>query len=292
MLFSRIATALFVGAILIGAPVQAEILFEAYYRVEKKGRHTGYVIQRLSTDKKGEKTLRTYFRTKGPKQDYFVQVKSSARSGSGQPVETSHYSNVTGGSNRIHTRFRNGKGTVQYYSNNSRKAGLSKKVIYPQTPSAFLFYIADLSKLKTNYRHPVRTLLEDEGQSQLSYLTLLSAKENSGSRVMHLLFDDSAQPIENFVSESGHPLGSRSMATDSVVYWVAKKEDAVGEFTFSTGEITSFFGDLPAGKKNPWTSLKSFDALSAIQQFPAWTGARPTGRRSLSSSSPLPLRKL
>jgi len=281
---------IFFGLILtLCTSVQAEVLFEAFYRLERGGRHTGYVVQRVSSDK-GLKTVSTYVRSRQGDEEVFVTSKSVAQAGAGTPVETIHSSNNSGAPYRIHAKFNKGKGTVSFFSNNSRKANLVETAQPSPFPIAFLFYAGDLSKFETGKKYSYTAFAEEAGRMQIGWLSVLNSKEAGGKRVLQLLNDDSGQPVENFVNENGHPLGARSVATDSVCFWVATKEEAVGDMTYPTGEMTALFGDLPQGKKNPWIKQAKFKSYDLITSFPKWDGERHVSSQSTTGTLMLPLR--
>lgn len=265
----------------------AEILFEAFYRIEKSGRHTGYMVQRLSRNN-GQKTLSTYIRTRRGDREYYVTSKSVAGEKSGASVETVHISNTTGAPFRIAAKFNKGKGTVSFYSNNARKPGLVNHFEVSPYPSAFLFYTADLPQFQIGKKYAYTAFYEENGRTQVGLLSLLGSRENAGVKVLQILNDDSGQPLENFVGLNGEPLGSRSISTGVTVYWVSSKDEAVGNLTYPTGEMTMLFGDLPQGKKNSWSQASNFHAKPVIESFPVWNGLRSISSENSGRVLPLP----
>jgi hypothetical protein len=283
--------ALFCGLFLTGQ-ARAEILFEAFYRIEKNRSHTGYMIQRLSTDKAGNRVLSSYIRSKYNGGEVYVTSKSTAKPGKAAPVETVHTSNAGGVPFSIISRFKNGKGVITYHSNNSRKANLTETAQTAPYPSAFMFFMTDFAKFQPGKKYAYSAFFEENGRTQIGKLSLLGAKEGAGKRVFQILNDDSGQPVENFVAENGEPLGSRSVSTGSTAYWVATKEEAVGDMTYPTGEMTKLFGDLPQGKKNVWSKAAGFESIKVIDAFTLWNGARAVSSSAAGEVLPLPMRSL
>lgn len=259
---------LFFGLTLAGA-AHAEILFEGFYRVEKNGKHHGYGVQRVSVDKSGKKTVITYMRAKAGDGEASISVKSVAKSGSLTPIETSHSYTEAGKTQRIIGKFAGGKGVVNFHSQKSRKPQSVEKLKWISFPSAFLFYVADWPKMKTRIPYRYDAFTEEAGENRLGYVTVLGTQTAGANSFMHVLNDDSGAPVENFLSAKGEPLGSRSTATGIVAYWVPTKELAAHDMAFPTGEMTSLFGDLPQGKKNPWSKVENFNALKVINGFDA-----------------------
>lgn len=282
-----------VAVLLLSATAQAEILFEAFYRIEKGGRHTGYLIQRLATGKGEERVLSTYIRSRDGDSEFYTTSRSVAKAGNAEPVETAH---TTGGSGAIPytilSKFKNGKATINYHSNNSRKPSLTETAQIAPYPSAFMYFVADFPKFQPGKKYAYSAFFESQGETQIGQLSVLGAKPGAGHRVLQILNDDSGQPVEGFVADNGEPLGSRSTATNTVVFWVATKEEAVADMTYPTGEMTKLFGDLPQGRKNIWSKSPGFRSLSIIESLTAWDGARSISSSPASSVLPLPLRKL
>ncbi len=283
--------ALFCG-LFLSLHAHGEVLFESFYRLERNNRHTGYLIQRLSSDAKGNKLLSTYIRSRVGDRESYTAVKSVAKAGKGSPIETTHVSNSSGAPYKIHAQFKNGKATIGYHSNNARKAGSVETASNPAYPSAFMFYLADLGKFQPGKKYSYTAFFEENGRNQVGQLSLLGAKDAAGKRVFQLLNDDSGQPIESFVAENGDPLGSRSISTGTVCFWVATKEEAIGDMTYPTGEMTALFGDIPTGKKNLWSKSPNFKAVDIIQSFTTWDGSRSLTSPPAAQVLPLPVRSL
>lgn len=257
---------LFFGLTLAGA-AQAEILFEAFYRVEKYGKHYGYGVQRVSADKSGNKTVITYLRSRAGDGEASISSKSVAKSGTLSPIETDHTYIEAGQTQKIMGKFAGGKGVVHFHSKKGRKPQSVEKISRGLFPSAFLFYVTEWSKMQTKTPYRYDAFAEEAGENRIGFLTVLGTQKAGNASFMHVLNDDSGAPVENFLSVRGEPLGSRSTANGVVAFWVPTKELAAADMAFPTGEMTSLFGDLPAGTKNPWSKVENFDARKVIKSF-------------------------
>ncbi len=288
----RVAVLAFISALLLSSTAQAEVLFEAFYRIETSQKHTGYLIQRLAHDSKGHRVLSFYIRTRQGDQEFFITSKSKAKQGSGAPIETSYTSNFNGAPFTIDSKFKKDHVAVFYFSNYARKPSYTEKAKLAPIPSAFMYFLADLAQFQPGKKYHYTAYFEENAKTQIGQLSLLGAKDVGGKRVLQILNDDSAQPVETFVSESGQVLGSRNAANDTVVYWVASKNEAVGDLAFPTGELTKLFGDLPQGKKNEWSKQTDLKSSSIIAQFTTWRSDRSLSSSQVTGTLPLPLRKL
>jgi hypothetical protein len=124
-------------------------------------------------------------------------------------------------------------------------------------------------------------------------LNYVNTKHTSAGQIVHVVDDFMGQPTESFVSENGEPLGSRAPLEDVIVYWVPNRQEAMGDMQFPTAEMTSLFGDLPEGKKNPWSKLPTFQANSVIGSFAKNPGARAiSSEKKVTKRTPMPERKI
>lgn len=272
----RIAV-LFAALTIVQGAFAGEILFEGFYRIERDNKHVGYVIQRLSADHKaGTKTLTTYIRQKQNGKEFYEAYKSVVNAKTWAPVASEHHSTNTGFPLTIKSSWKGGKGAVTF------AATLGGKLMNKDTAGdadflgGFLFFAADLNKLAGNQDYSYASFAEERGRTALGWLTRAGDKDFSGTKVVHLVDDYLGEPIENFVAPTGEPLGSRSPTENYVTFWVPTKELAIGMFDYPTAEMTSLFGDLPEGKKNPWSKLSSYQAAEWIKSFAKAEGHRRT----------------
>ncbi len=270
--------------------VSAEVLFEAFYRIEKDGQHAGYFIERSSQDTAaGTKTLTMYIRQKQDGKEVFETYRSVAKAGTGEPVSSQHISTNTGMPLTITALFKNGVAKVSQ-SVNHLKALTDTSAKAPHL-SSFLFFLADFRKMVPGNNYEYRTFAEERGRVVDGTMVITAEKNLNGQRILQAVNDFLGQPIESFVTEDGEPLGARRPSGEFSCFWVPNKEEAVGLFAYPTAEFTTLFGDLPEGKKNPW-SKAPFKAAEFIKGF-----AHSEGSRSVSSQGkankklPLPLRK-
>lgn len=274
--------------------VCAEILFEGFYRIERKGKHVGYVMQRLSSEPKaGTKTLTSYMRVLQDDKELYESTKSVAKVGTGSPVSTSYTTTTLGNPVTITTQYNGAKGKASFYSDRKRKPERVENLKAAAHSSSFIFYLADISKMSPNKNYEYTALTEERGRIGVGILNFVTAKTVQGAKIVHVVDDFLGQPSENFIAEGGEPLGSRSPVEDVICYWVATKAEAMGELQFPTAEMTSLFGDLPEGTKNPWSKIPGFKAYDAIRSFASNPGARAvSSEKIVKERTPMPERKI
>jgi hypothetical protein len=114
--------------------------------------------------------------------------------------------------------------------------------------------------------------------------------EDTKNGIRHVVLDILGQPSENFLTLNGDPVGARSPANGTIVYWVKTKAEAVGHLEYPSHAMIAMFGDLPEGKKNPWYAKARFDAEAVVNSFPKSFGTRKVGikkRREITSALPI-----
>lgn len=269
-------------------------LFEGYYRIEKKGQHVGYLVQRLSDDaKSGTKILVGYQRVKRGEREFYQEYRLEARAGSGQPVRCEHRSTDGAAPMDIATTFSKGGSPRSVW-----KDGVTKKVVKIETSplapmiSGFLFYVADVPALKANVNYRYFAFTEERGRTDAGTVRLVDTKMAESKRVYQIVDDYMGEPVENFVNARGVPLGSRLAAEDYVAYWVPDRQAAVGLLEFPKTQIEQLFGKEPEGALNPWSALTEFRADVFIHDFRRSEGSRAPSAKNDPKPIALPKRKL
>lgn len=280
-----------------GLVAHGEVIFEGYYRIEKKNKHFGYLIQRLEREPKSKnKTITTYIRTiPKPDTEVYEVFKSTAQASTGTPVKSIYDSTVSGLPIHIVGNFSQkpnqvGTGTAIVQYNRARKPASVRAVSKVQFSDSFLFYLADFAKMVKGKVYTYRSYAEERGTASIGHIDVVGENKNK-AHVFQVVDDYLGLPLESFVAATGEPLGSRSPAENFVAYWVPLKDDAIGTLSFPKEELVNVFGDIPDNKKNPWSKLENFDALQVIKGFSSSYGSRAQGSHP-KQSLPLPLRRI
>lgn len=267
----------------------AEVLFEAFYRIEKSGKHTGYMIQRLSQVKQ-EKVLITYLHNIVDGDPYYETTKSIANAQTLKPVESLNGGNNTGMRRTLAAYFKPGKAWVETRLPGAKKASNTDLMDPKRVPvqGAFVFYAADLGRLSKGKNYAFEFYSERAGRAAYGQLSL----ENEKQGVQQIVVDALGEPQENFVTVAGDPLGARSPANGTTVFWVKTRADAVGHLQYPSRDMVTLFGDLPEGKKNPWFALANYDAKAVVDSFPKSFGTRKLAQKEREKITvPMPVRK-
>ncbi len=286
---SRFALALL---LLATQAVSAEVLFEAFYRIEKDGKHLGYVVERMSQNAE-LKTLVTFVYTEHDGEKYYETIRSVAKKGTFAPVESARGGNNTGSRKEVAATFAGGKGWVEIRNPRGRKAFSKEPLDMKKTSfqSSYLFYVADLEKLQKGKNYSFDLYAERLGRPAYGQLSLEGETKAGDSKIQHLVLDLTGETIENFIGVNGDPLGSRSPAQGTIAFWVKTKQEAVGFFEYPNNDLIALFGDLPEGKKNPWYGLANFNAKDTVTLFQKSFGHRKLAMKAREKiTAPLPVR--
>jgi hypothetical protein len=287
------SAAIFASALLFTQNLCAETLFEGFYRIERKGKHVGYVIQRYSHDPKTKtKTVTNYIRTKQGDGEVYESVTATAKEGSGAPVKSIYLSTVTGPTLRTTANFKKGVPWIAHEVNSADNPQHFVKGNPAPMLSAMLYYMTDITKMSPQTNYGYTTFVEQRGRTDGAHLTLITQQPVASQAIYQFVNDSFGQPVENFVNAAGEPLGSRSMIDDFVCYWVPTREAAVGMMEFPAPQITKIFGDLPEGHKNPWGKTPDFRALQAINDFKKANDPRHPSSSEGAKAAKLPGRRL
>lgn len=272
-----------------GSTASADILFEAFYRIENNGKHIGYVVQRMSQTN-GKKTLVSYIHSANEGNSTYETFKSVAKNGSLTPIESLNGGNIMGMRRTLRAQFRGAKAWVETLIPGSRKPASVETINAKAAPmqSSFIFYAADLAQLKKGKNYDFQFFAERQGKASYGQMNI----EDTKNGIQHIVLDIVGDPQENFLTVAGDPVGARSPARGTIVYWVKSKSQAVGNLEYPSKDLVALFGDLPEGRKNPWYAKAGFDARSVVTGFPKSFGTRALGAKARAKiTSPLPLRK-
>lgn len=273
------SAAILIPALLFTQNLFAEILFEGFYRIERKGKHVGYLIERLSQDPKAKtKTKTSYMRIKQGDKEVYESLASTAKAGSGEPLKSVYLSSNTGPTLRTTTDF---KGGVPHYTTEVNSADNPKHFktgMKSTMMSSMVYFMTDLAKMTPHTNYSYKAYDEQSGSTDGAHLYFIEQQKVGGIPVYQFVNDSAGQPVENFVTAAGEPLATRAILGDSVAYWVADRAEATGLLEFPVQQITKIFGDLPEGKKNSWSAIPKFKAENAVAEFKkASDPRRPAG---------------
>lgn len=252
---------------------QAETLFEAFYRIERKGKHIGYLVVRTSNDSQGNRVISSYTRLQdtdgGLGDEAFQSLRAAAKTGSALPVSSESVRARKGERTTTKAIFDNkGAGKVTLITQYGGKSSTQTTTTAPASLlSAMALYVTDWSKLKEGHTYTYNAFVEDQGRNGAEAMTYVGKKTIGGLTFRHVINHFNGQLVESIHSESGEILGSRSWSGELVTYWVPNRELAAGEYEFPTAELTRVFSDLPGGKKNPWSN-RSLNALTTLNAIP------------------------
>lgn len=303
---SSLALAAALALNLFSHKVEADLLFEGYYKVTLTGVHAGYVIQRYEFDaakKVFTGTSFSYVRLNADGKQFLNESLVAKSSDAFIPISylfSGLYADKDPATGQIKNRItsidanfkkvgdktqaqmkglldgKNFKNTLTF----SRKVFLSN----------FLIYLILQNGLKTGKSFQFEALAEETGKIGCGIAQIKEEKKLSGIDSFKMIWDfKQSQPTlaclnsinlkesfnESFLAASGNPLSTDSPAQGVRQELVATKEAAVASLPFAEKSIKALFGDIPKGQKNT--------VAEKIGNASTTTGATPAG-----SSTPPP----
>ncbi len=271
----------------------AEVLFEAFYKIEQGGQHMGYMVQRVARDG-NKRTITSYMRVRQGEGEVYQTSRSISREPSLSPLESVHSTNTYGTPLHTKAKFSKNKVNVRYTRAGAKKPFKTEtiKLAPGVIANSFLYQQCDCANLKPATDYWYTAFMEDRGQVTTGILSKVETFENSGLTLHHLINDYSGVPSEVFVGGDGHVVAARNPGNGLIVYWVRTKDQAVGSMAYPTNEFTQIFGELPEGKKNPWFAVRNFDAKTMVESRPKASPRKlSSAEGKLKGSKPLPVRR-
>jgi len=258
------------------AAAENKVLFEGYYRIEVKGVHRGYVVQRHEYNQATQERTLTYFMWR--KEDGDVSqmgVKAVSRNGL-RPKSYSLYEWLNADSTVLHGKF--GPKNLELTKHDLRTnkvIEVPEPVVIPQN-AIFSSYVtqvmakADPEAYREGLHMSFVGFSEESAEFDDGLLKILRTNPFENQMVYQVLASFMNEDIELFTFRNGEMLGSRSEILDNVTYLVGTKEEAIGDFKIAADSLKKVFGNIPHGAtNNPVGQAKGkLQAKEVIKSFP------------------------
>ncbi len=255
----KIAHLLFATSLLISLSLKAEILFEGYYKVSQFKKHIGFAILRQELDAKTKQFKTTSF-IKLAKNGFDMTETYQAVSDSQLAPVSLNYLAASDkvNSKTIDVTFKNGKMTGLVVEN-GKKIKVDEKIKKDVFLSSALYYLMLNSKdgLKTDSKFDFLAITE-EGPVVASGKVFVEKKMvTQGSLQLLKIKNTFAGPeYENLVTTHGEVISALTPATGIETELVKSNDEALEGIKLANGTLEKIFGDIPAGKINPYQIKK------------------------------------
>jgi hypothetical protein len=243
-----------VSLILLSAlTVQAEILFEGYYKVTQFNKHIGFIVQRNESDVK----------TKGFKTTSFLKLAKngfdmteSLQASSTADLIPLKYSYIATDGKKTKTIdatvLKNKLKAIIIEDGKTKK--IEKKINKDAFLSSALYYMMLKSKvgLKTNsnfdfYAIAEETVDDTKGSSQIDKKLVTVDK----LQLLKVTNKFAGSEYENLLTDHGEVFSSYTPATDIKSELVKNPDEATEGIKIPAGVLEKIFGTAPTGKINP-----------------------------------------
>lgn len=254
-------------------PVRAEILFEAYYRIESQGQAVGYVIQQLSRDPAAQtRTIRYYTLRKNDEGVERSGVESvTSLTGAARAAKT--WTRQDELSAQAAASFAGAKTHVRYLAPDFKKVLREEVLTAPKDAGISSFVLNDLAAKNPQWKgaQKYEAFVEENMRFSEGEVILRAEPEFAGLKVRQLEDQLLSERMELFSFADGNLLASRSEDGTQVVYLVRDQKTATAELPFLKQEVMDHFGGrIPDGRGHPLVDQD----VSGLRD---WLRALPTG---------------
>lgn len=246
---------------------RAEVLFEGYSKIISNGAHIGYTVSKYEFDPKSKKFISiSFLKTSGQGIEITESLKAYATADLA-PLSY-EYTSIAGKETKtIDAKFNGLKMTAKIKSGGKTQT-LRKDLPKGTFLSTFLVYLILKSKegLKTDSNYDYQAIAEEDaevykGQASVgkeeAYLDLRAFKVQNKFKDLRFV---------SYVNERGEVLGTSSAAQGIATELVADPAQAIGSFPASPSILKSLFGEIPAGKTNMLSKIKSVSPVNPGKQ--------------------------
>ncbi|MBX3017741.1 MAG: hypothetical protein KF767_07630 [Bdellovibrionaceae bacterium] len=241
-------------ALLFTLPARAEILFEAYYRIESRGEPVGYVIQQLAEDRANQtRSIRYYTLRKNDEGVERSGVESvTTLTGSAKSVKT--WTRQDDLSAQATAAFADKKVTVRYLAPDFKKLLRDETLDTPKNAGISSFVLNALAAKNAHWKgaQKYEAFVEENMRFAEGEVFLRAEIAFEGVPVRQLEDNLLSERMELFSFADGNILGSRSEDGTQVVYLVKDQKTATAEMPFMKQEVMDHFGGrIPDGRTHP-----------------------------------------
>ncbi len=256
---------LFIGVLFFSINVQANVIFEGYFRIMQQNQYIGFFIQRYEYDaKKKQFTSTSFLRTSPSAGDIQESIQATADQ-SLKPLRH-RYTLVRGTQTKsIDASYINGVMDAIVTVNN-RPQKLQSKIGPHTFQSTFLTYMLLQSKegVSKGNKFRFQAIAEEEAKVYPGEVYVESEITYKGQKAFRILNTFKGSKFVNVMNIKGEPLFVRAPASGMTLELVNDPIDATSNQPYNPKNIELLFGGMPSGKINELH--KNPNASTMIQQ--------------------------
>lgn len=233
--------------------LQAEVLFEGYYKVTQFDKHIGFVVQRNEVDTKTKQYKTTSFLKLSKNGFDMTESLQSVSDLNLVPIRYTYLGTNGKQTKSIDAEIKNGKLTGLMLDN-GKKRKLVQKISKDVFLSSALYYMMLNSKtgLKTNTKFKFSAIAEESAEIVKGTASVDKKMITVGKlQLLKTTNNFAGSEYENLLTDRGEVYSATTPSTDIKTILVKESREAVEDIKVPNGVLEKLFGEVPAGKINP-----------------------------------------
>ncbi len=241
-----------VATIFTAASVNAEILFEGYYKVSQFKNHIGFFVLRQEVDAKTSQFKTTSFTRLAKNGFDMTESLTTVSDGELAPISYSYLAAQGKTTKTIEAVFKKDK-MIATVKDNGKTSKVEKKIPKGTFLSSILYYLMLKSKdgLKTDSKYDFQAIAEEFADIKPGSSVVNKKMITQGS--MQLLKVDNkfaGMDYENLITDRGEAISSNIPASGVRTELVKSSEEAIEGIKMSSTVLEKLFGTIPTGNVN------------------------------------------
>lgn len=249
--------------------VEAETIFEGYYKVGLSGTHSGYVIQRYEFDAKKKEFAGSYFAyvrlspdgkqylneslvAKSDEAFHPIKYNYSKLSNELDPAKPGKIRPLVTTIDATFKKTKDGKNLQATMTGIKDGKNFSAKPIMDKNMflSNFLLYLMLQKGLTAGRNFAFEAVAEESGEVQKGQVQIKSEEKFRNIASFKIDWTYKETRSISFIATTGEALATESTTQGVTQELVASKELATAGFTFPEKSVKGVFGNIPEGKIN------------------------------------------
>lgn len=247
----RVASFLFLFSLILGPlSVQAEIVFEGFYRIERVGRHVGFSVVREEYD--AVKKIRSfrYFVHTLDQDSKLRQIRGfSEHRENFEPILSDYREDEAGKKSRTQISFTKKSFRIKQDVDGKKteRSGELRAHEVLRTIAHRVVHSMSFAKGKAISYQAIR---DDDGTHRKGQVQILDVNKVGSRTIFQIVDDYEFSPEESWVTDSGEIVRNRNPKAGVISFLVADLKSAAGDLSFSPSDLVPFFDSPPEGKAN------------------------------------------
>lgn len=233
--------------------VEANTIFEGYYRVMLSGQHSGYSIWRYELDtSKKEFTARYYVHLRLSRDDEkkFINESLIAKAKDDfTPISYQYTALLEGKPVSVDAQFRDGQmaaKVIREGEESTVREDLPKGAFL----SNFLIYLILQKGMTVDRKFSFQAVAEEDAKVERGNVHIVSEEKHRGHDAYKMEWTFKNMRTVSHISQNGQILSSEAPAQKILQELVKSRSEATSGFPFPENSIRRIFGNIPAGTQN------------------------------------------